>query len=71
MEFLKKTGALFPLRTLRQQSNFLSATQAVSNNSLEADWAAIFQWKVMTRNICDARRVLICVVGTNSYMLWF
>eukprot|EP01043_Picozoa_sp_COSAG02_P031530 COSAG02_NODE_2063_length_9965_cov_116.411920_10_plen_209_part_00 len=43
------------LHMLRQQSNFLSAPQSVPSNLLETDWGAIFQWKVTTRNMCNAQ----------------
>eukprot|EP01043_Picozoa_sp_COSAG02_P015546 COSAG02_NODE_664_length_18739_cov_11.071567_24_plen_300_part_00 len=42
------------LHMLRHQSNSLSAPQSLSMNFLETDWAAIFQWKVITRNMCNA-----------------
>eukprot|EP01043_Picozoa_sp_COSAG02_P037496 COSAG02_NODE_2819_length_7966_cov_42.870726_3_plen_182_part_00 len=48
------TAEPFALRIFRHQSNFLSAPPSVSSNFLETDWAAIFQWKVPTRNICNA-----------------
>eukprot|EP01043_Picozoa_sp_COSAG02_P044785 COSAG02_NODE_4032_length_5881_cov_10.701712_5_plen_56_part_00 len=38
----------------RHQSNFLSAPQSVSSNFLGTDWGAIFRWKVITQNMCDA-----------------
>eukprot|EP01043_Picozoa_sp_COSAG02_P009786 COSAG02_NODE_336_length_24344_cov_63.239101_5_plen_166_part_00 len=36
---------------LRHQCNFPSAPQSFSSNFLETDRAAIFQWKVITRNM--------------------
>eukprot|EP01043_Picozoa_sp_COSAG02_P039738 COSAG02_NODE_3158_length_7258_cov_2.341528_4_plen_253_part_00 len=39
------------LRMVRHQYNFLSAPQSVSSNFLETDRGAIFQWKVITRNM--------------------
>eukprot|EP01043_Picozoa_sp_COSAG02_P070545 COSAG02_NODE_12534_length_1529_cov_14.772113_1_plen_136_part_10 len=42
------------LHMVRHQCNSLSAPQSVSSNFLETDWAAIFQWKVITRSMCNA-----------------